>query len=530
MKRGWWALGVVGVLAACESTSVPKTDIPDSPDPTVDAGVDGAPLPPPSVAPKVAPIGKQTIVIGRQVTFRVTLERGSLAGPLEMTIAGLPAGVTAKSEPIAAEASAADVTLSATENVAFGTSKASVQVGKDASLSAPFDLEVRGVPGTLDKSFGVEGLVSEATSSIRHITMTRDGTIVEQGYSGRIMKRRPSGEIDTTFGAQGSVELRELAGIPAEVSRSGALEPIVDDTGSIFAALAVAPAAGTTPRRLFVAKLTASGARAANFGTNGLTYALPEQPDGESYDPMGLVLLADGSLVVGTFVTNGGGGRKVVFFHFLANGTYDTTWGPSGNGLVEARSPTKRMWATPRGGFFAVGVNRSVWQEQFTKDGAPDPLFGAGQGWTMTPATFPSPTVGLFAKRADGALDFGYSDVNLARTMRFTPSGIVDSTFRTRAMTIPAWQRSSKGALVDSFGRTYFSFQPEGREADMWRFLPNGDVDTTLNGTGLFRLVLPENISSGLFSPSPTSVHELADGRIVVAAISQSNFIYRFWP
>src|SRR5439155_14265572 len=97
--------------------------------------------PPPVLGLKVEPAAV-TLKPGAKAKLKVTVERKNFAGPVAVTVEGLPAKVTAAAVTVPAEQSAAEVALTAAADADAGKAEATVTGKAAASATAKVSVQV----------------------------------------------------------------------------------------------------------------------------------------------------------------------------------------------------------------------------------------------------------------------------------------------------------------------------------------------------------------------------------------------------
>lgn len=298
----WGALGVSAVAVACSSgssqtggggdtsdASTPLGDASFSPDSGLDAAVVG-PTTPGSVGITPATPGV-SVVQGATAQLAISLTRNSFSGALTATVTGLPAGVTVAPVAIAPGGTSASITFAAAANAALGTAPVTLHVANadgKVSSTTPIALSVRGVPGTLDASFGTAGVVSAPDLGP----------------------------------AAGGVALQSTGGI---VVTSVILDPVTGMTNG--------------DKDLITARFTVDGKLDTTFGTAGKQVLVTGGfSDPSVYQLTGVPLIAaaaDDSLVV---LPNALHGNQInphtPAYHLSKQGVFDSTWG-DGTGFLD---------------------------------------------------------------------------------------------------------------------------------------------------------------------------------------------------
>ncbi|HEY2518425.1 MAG TPA: hypothetical protein VGI39_46470, partial [Polyangiaceae bacterium] len=351
-------LGSPPDIAEPDASAAPSDAEPTAAEASSDAGVPDTSEPViEAAAPEAAsasfaltlPPGPVTVVRGGSTVVTVTIAPSpGFTGDVTVTASGFPNGTTAASLHIPSGETTGQLTLnaaaSATESV---TALLSVQgsSGSDHAAPATAPLIVRGLPGTLDLTFGTNGTLvlpiyeSGATGPgwawpappLAGLAIQPDGKIVYAGhgylYSPTIADSWPiilgrlnaDGTPDTTFNSTG-----QLPGTIVEVptgdsnfvpSGQGAVSVLPSGDIAVGGYISVPGA----PQMMFVAEFTAAGTHETGFAGNGIVPLWGNYPD---HFPGGFLVQPDGKLVLGA--SYGSSGPALV--RLLADGGADTTF------------------------------------------------------------------------------------------------------------------------------------------------------------------------------------------------------------
>jgi hypothetical protein len=134
----------------------------DDPDADVIEQPDAEPLADAAPGTLGVTVAEATLHRGETVTVQIEVSRGDgVTGPAIITTSGLPTGVTAGALTIAAGETTGDLSLTASDSALLGATSAMVhaEVGA-ASGEASLEVAVLANPGTLDDSFGGDGVVT----------------------------------------------------------------------------------------------------------------------------------------------------------------------------------------------------------------------------------------------------------------------------------------------------------------------------------------------------------------------------------
>jgi uncharacterized delta-60 repeat protein len=168
-------------------------------------------------------------------------------------------------------------------------------------------------PGSLDPTFGNNGIVTTANTSTNAGALQGDGKIVVAGsisvqnfQEGGLLRYNTNGTLDFSFGTGGKVVI--------DGSNAGpAFAVAIQSDGKILAAV-------PDRLRLTVFRLNTNGSLDTTFGSNG---AVAIQAAGLFFSPAsgGIALQPDGRILVAT---------ERIVARLLANGQLDSTFGSNG--------------------------------------------------------------------------------------------------------------------------------------------------------------------------------------------------------
>ena len=442
--------------AACGDVSSPATDAGGSADAATDGGA-GFVL--------RGPMDVQYLRRGDALDVPVTLEP-ALTTPVTVELEPI-AGVTAAPVTIAPGATTATLHLTTTQTTPFARARVHLTGTASATVTAPFALDILGVRGTLDPTFGVAGVATFAIAPDAETFQFALGvgnevivgaTVRENSKTLiRLVRRTDVGATATTYGTNGAVTLdvstiglTDPRAVAASTASGGLVvagagrnannvsNPFVfslDANGQVLTSkrfdtgtanvniLAVAVGgnaivlAGSKTNQAgnldaAVLRLSSATTLDAAFGTAGVV-TLPEQ---STTNVMSLALQSDGKIValvesgvIGSFTVPSYSLRR-----FGTTGQLDGTFGASG----------KVVFASPTGSPIAYTVvalpgnellvGGSVRAQSFDEgdpaiwrllaDGSVDPTFAGGTGYYAASATTPSESIRRIAIGEGGVI------------------------------------------------------------------------------------------------------------------------------
>lgn len=363
------------------------------------------------------------VVQGGTVQIPVTLTRTAFAGPVKVSIAGLPTGVGATIVTAAPSQPMVQLSLTALVTASVGgpvtvTIKAS---GGSLTAEASLALYVTGKPGELDSSFGTNatGQVTQSISGLylddpAGVAIDSSGRIVVAGSgqdnvnldldAGWVARFDPAGRLDSAFGANGKVK---IAGAPRSALTMLALSK---DRPVVAADICC------TNMASFLRRFTEQGTVDTSYGTGGDVLIGSNQVQQ-------LVTWNDGTLIF-----SGGPPTSIT-----AAGQQDPSFAPPATltawfGAVDSKNNLA----------VALSSATSFNLARLTPNGSLDPGFGnAGN------ASFPVPVGNDLAAIRQIAVDqndavlilaesrFGKGDYlqNEVDLVRFTAQGVLDHSF-----------------------------------------------------------------------------------------------------
>lgn len=383
------ALFAAAVLTACGGSDKPAES--NGPAPT--------PIPAPTPAP--APTADFTISLstdkalliqGQTATVTATVtRRPGFDGAVSITLANLPAGVSASPVIVTSGATSAPITLTALASAPHSLPTAASAAGTSGTRSASSALTVTvgGLPGMMDTSFngGVQlTSVAEGEDYAFAMAVQPDGKVVTVGRTSTvaggpdiaITRHLRDGTLDASFGTGGIVVTAIAPGRGADEARAVLVEP----DGRIVIG-GYSDASGTD-KDFLVARYNPNGSLDTSFGNAGKTvtnigdgtdqvYALARQADGK--------IVAGGSAAFSTST-----GQDFALIRYNSNGSLDTGFGNGGKvttaiGSVGANELIYSIVLQPVGGetrIVAVGGEGTFIAARYTASGALDTSFGNG--------------------------------------------------------------------------------------------------------------------------------------------------------
>ena len=505
---------------------------------------------------------------GTAKTAVTVVPAAGFAGAVTVTAVGLPAGITADSLVVPSGATVGTLTLRAASGVPFTPEVLQVYVvGASGGFIAPavsLRLVVPGPPGTLDATFGTNGIETipldalEQTGSLAGLTVQPDGKIVYGGSYGEayssnwtvLGRLNSDGTPDTTFNPSGTlpgavVELPTWAGTFVAQGQ-GAVQVL--PSGDILVGGHVS--LPSSPWILMVSEFTAGGGLDPSFPSSGID-ALWGETSWDQQGLGGLLVLPGGEMILGGGVT---WSSFPVLVKLLANGEPDTSFDPllaDGGAAAVAypgpdAGPYNKVSFGPLallpngdvlGGLGGTGLPLALAISSTT--GQIDTNFGPNGDGTLLGPTAP-PFAGVvqgIATGADGSALFLGSTATTIELTRFSADGKLDSTFGTEGLASPSFPggNASAGSFVLASDGTIVvgATLPGISSIGVVRYTPQGALDATFNGGAGYAGVPPQYGGSSA-TGGTTLVTLDASGRIVVGFMIETNSpalqFARFWP
>ena len=469
----------------------------------------------------------------------VEVTRGAgFAGAVKISLTGLPGGTSAEPITIAANETNGTVTVTASGAPVQGVAAIGISAqSADGALGAKAALElvVRGVAGSLDKSFAGTGIVADASLLIEAIALQKDGKIVLGGSAPKetvfadnfgAVRLDPTGKLDTTFGSGGRV--KTTFGFASPGFSRYVTGVVVDDaTGNIFLG---GSAVVDGDLKLAALRLDKSGKVDPNFGGAG---------KGGASGPRlarGVAMRAQGAnLFVAGFDRQVIGGNAVVG-RLNANG-FDSTFAAQGmatatgnylsahDALVQSDGKILVCGASGQ-----IGVDTIASVVRFNADGTLDTGYGANGQYdynlvgtnedAFAMALLPNDKVVVVGDKLVGGGSIGEISVAVVGS-----NGRLDSTFGVPLMHVgdgaaPASATAvvvQPDALIVVVG---YAYKSSVFQQFVWRFLKSGAPDPAFNsGTPIFT---PAASDSDLPNDAVIDAYQ----RVLVVT---DNTITRYW-
>ncbi len=167
---------------------------------------------------------KLRVIQGSPSRMPVKLTRAGTPGPVELSVSGLPAGVTSRVVTAAADQTEVDIVIEASSDSVQGTPADAVVTAKTSghTATATIKLRITGAPGTPDLSFGNGGVVSvqppgieqPSSATVRALAVTETGQAIVVYDWSTVVKFDAKGALDVGFGISGRIASGPVVGCP----------------------------------------------------------------------------------------------------------------------------------------------------------------------------------------------------------------------------------------------------------------------------------------------------------------------------
>lgn len=473
------------------------------------------------------------LVQGEEVKLAFNLARkpGS-KGPVMVSVkAGLPANVTAAPVTVPAGVTAGTLVLKSDASAKQGLVTIDVSAVEDvpsgATSTAKRGVFVRGKPGTLDMTFGENGIVASIwpaphTGNLEDAAVVEDGSILATGYRANpnsvhaLAKLTPAGAKDTTFEGGGIVSLGGSQVTTAVM--------VHDATFSLKGTIDVMSG---FPFSVYLHRYDATGKPVTAFNGGSFQTNVPgtQQPTGMQVAPLKdgkVLLLASYGSPTGSFAVT----------RWTAAGALDGTYGNGGACLIDASGLGTGVGSTARMVVNGDGSTRVVLAlaggesgvKGCTPVGAIDSALTKkiGVGW-----------VSDLARTADGGMVvLSQSSNGLLQWRRFSAAGALDTAVGTGGtVTTGLASYSGRGLVLQPDGRVLVGGNdPEltGPDFKIARYLPNGQPDTSFGSQGTLSIPV-----AGTNTAELRRLVAQPDGRVLALGTqfnTSNGAIARFWP
>ena len=215
-----------------------------------------------------------------------------------------------------------------TKAIAMQADQSVILVGATAVAPGTADIFIARYTstGALDQSFGNGGFVvthpgSSGYDEAEAVTVQGDGKILVWVNNGSLLRYNADGSVDTTFGNNGIVS----------ESVQGAFDVALQSDGKIL----VTGGANGSPREPYVIRYNTDGTRDTSFGNNGMfTGSFSTSDSGGA----SLLVQSDGKIVVGGWDSNAGQ-YNFALWRLTSSGSLDTSFGNGGSIITNTGQP-----------------------------------------------------------------------------------------------------------------------------------------------------------------------------------------------
>ncbi|WP_437280444.1 hypothetical protein WME90_07740 [Sorangium sp. So ce375] len=461
------------------------------------------------------------VVRGGSAALTVAVTRSDgFAGDVELSLSGLPSGVSATPVVVPGDEATGVLTLTAAPLAAVGGAAPSLVASAPAleDRVLPISLLVADPPGTLDQSFDGDGIATSGTPhEARAIVVQEDGRILVAGVDGDtwgIARFLPSGALDPEFGAGGLV-----------VGQAGSVESLaLQPDGRILAV-------GTRNEQLAVVRFNPNGGIDQAFGASGVARLDPASISGSA--GYGVAIQSGGGIIA---AGTGKPGTRGIVVRFSSAGDLDRAFGGSGLFSLDER-PLHSVALGEDDHIVAGGTERDAGPTflavRLDRDGVPDPGFGAGGIAYLSQTPYNDNDLALGSDGKPVLVGYALDGVNHYAFARFNADGSADTTFGGTGMVNASGEEKpyvrGYGVALQADGKILGAVAggtgASGITASILRLLPDGTMDAGFGASGA--VVLDDH-------PDQNYLYAVAvqrDGRIVAVG-KRSNLglmVVRVW-
>jgi uncharacterized delta-60 repeat protein len=356
--------------------------------------------------------------------------------------------------------------------------------------------------GSLDSTFGTNGIVTTANTGANAAALQNDGKIVVAGsistsqnpHQPGIMRYNIDGTPDRNFGSGGRVI------VPATVEVGPAFAVAIQSDGKILAA---------TPNNLRVGvfRFNANGTPDRTFGSNGVATIRPSVLDEGSFLVGGIVVQSDGKILV---AANDEGTAAQTFGRLLPNGQPDSTFGT--NGVAPLVTGAQTLALQPGGQILVLsffgGGGTAV---RYTTNGSLDTTFsgvgqapGFGSGSPGGLAVINSTSKFIVTGSLIKSLTFKDS-VSGFLLVRYMSDGVIDSSFGRNGIAVTPFPGNMSSSALSVAIQANGDIVAAGETATtasgpsdfaLARYTANGTLDTTFGNGGFVSTPFGNSIAS----------------------------------
>jgi len=402
---------------------------------------------------------------------------------------------------------------------------------------ARYNANAPGTPGTLDTSFGTQGIVTTDVNPSQDdlafaVVLQPDGKIIAVGSSFMtsasvvVIRYNANGTLDSTFGS-GGITVTSLPSASAT-----AFAATLQADGKLLVAGKTCPLSGSSS--LLLMRYTTSGALDTGFGTQGIvTTAIPS---GSATGANAVAVSGTNILVAGH--SKIGGKFAIALARYTSSGALDSTFGSGGivtTAVGSLDADAAALAVQVDGKIVAAGLAgdamSQIWDVallRYNTDGTLDLPFGGTNGMVITDIGSSSNYANAVALQADGKIvvagnAFANPSANTSdiAVLRYNTDGTLDTT----GFGSPnGYVTTSIGAFDDGFavavqpadGKIVVAGNADAGMGDrlaLLRYNSNGSLDNGFGTGGIVtRAASGPSIVAGAFGVAL----QPADGAIVV--------------
>ncbi len=424
--------------------------------------------------------------------------------------------------------------------VVAGNSYSYSTIPPDINIYGDYIIERYNADGTLDNTFGKNGVVTtQISTDIGHsedvpnsVLIQKDGKILAAGYSLNagyydfsMARYDSSGNLDNSFGTAGLVSTY-LSGV------SGAYSAAIQSDGKIV----LAGYGGSLSHHNFaLIRYNTDGSLDNSFGSNGILISSIGLSSDEAYT----VAIQDSEKIIEAGLFNNGGFDETAIGRFNINGTIDNTFGTNGFVVSSAGNCTDIANSVEVqgdgkiivGGSSDNGNNSEFTVLRYDSNGNADKYWGTN-GAAITAVGTKSSQVNSVLEESDEsivAVGYGFTGKNDDFALvKYTPYGIPDNTFGAKGIvTTPIGMNDdiATSAAIQNDGKLLaagYYLNGNYYNSVVVRYNTNGTLDNTFGSDGIAALQV------GASHNFAQSVAVQSDGKIVIAGYSLSGSNYNF--
>ncbi len=534
--RRWLWSAALALLAACSSEPTP------TPTPTPTPGFSLA-----------LSTDKTPILQGSSATLTATVTRETgFDGAVDLSLSGLPTGVSATPGSIASGATSATLKLDAAASAPHSLPTPVTVTGTsgDKTASQSLTVTVRGPPGSLDTSLVTGPVITPVGAGEDYaegMAVQPDGKIIlvgrtatPQGTTFAVVRYTRDGSLDTSFGSGGKVTT--AVGTP----NSQAFAVALQGDGKIL--VAGTADGGTSGIDFALVRYNSDGSLDTGFGTGGkVTTAFGNGSD----SAYALLLQADGKIVLGGETDAGATGLDFALARYNSDGSLDTGFGSGGKVTTAIKSAAGRdaifslalQTVGSEARIVAAGGDGDFILARYTPAGALDTGFGTGGKINGLFGTSIGSARAVAVTSEGKLVVAGHANHDFA-VARLSDTGTLDTSFGTGGKVVTPvsttnWDEATAMALQADgkivVGGWMYTGSSSSGDFALLRYEATGALDSGF-GTG-GKVVTP--IASGTKDDTAHAVALQTDERVPVVRIllagsaSDSNHdfaLVRYWP